>query len=163
MDILSAERIADKLKRIAYEIAERNYKETKIYLIGIKSRGTQLANIIAGHLQNIATETEIVVSTLSLEKRNPLQESIDYAIPLNELNNKVIILVDDVANTGRTTFYAMKPLLDILPKKIQVAVLIDRMHKLFPIQVDYVGVQLSTSLQDYIKVELEEEPRVFLA
>jgi len=162
MDILSAERITAKLKRMAYEIAERNYNEKKIYLIGIKSRGTQLAHIIAEHLQNIA-EAEIIVSTLNIEKRNPLQESIDYSIPLENLNNQVIILVDDVANTGRTVFYAIKPLLDILPKKIQVAVLIDRMHKLFPVQADYVGVQLSTSLQDYIKVELEEEPRVFLA
>lgn len=162
MDILSAERIAAKLKRMAYEIAEKNYSEKKIYLIGIKSRGTQLANIIAEHLQNI-TEAEIIVSTLNLEKRNPLQESIDYETSLNELNNQVIILVDDVANTGRTVFYAIKPLLDILPKKIQVAVLIDRMHKLFPIRVDYVGVQLSTSLQDYVKVDLENEPRVFLA
>jgi len=121
-----------------------------------------LAHIIANHLRNIA-EAEIIVSTLSLEKRNPLKENIDYETSLDELNNQVIILVDDVANTGRTVFYAIKPLLDILPKKIQVAVLIDRMHKLFPVRVDYVGVQLSTSLQDYIKVELEEEPRVFLA
>jgi len=142
--------------------AERNYKEKKIYLIGIKTRGTQLAGIIADHLKNI-TPAEIVVSTLNLEKRNPLSEEIDYTIPINELDNQVIILVDDVANTGRTIFYAIKPLLEILPKKIQVAVLIERMHKLFPIQVDYVGVQLSTSLQDYIKVELEDEHRVFLA
>lgn len=162
MDILSAERIAAKLKRMAYEIAEKNYSEKKIYLIGIKSRGTQLAGIIAKHLQNI-TEAEIIVSTLNIEKRNPLQESIDYETPLNELNNQIIILVDDVANTGRTVFYAIKPLLDILPKKIQVAVLIDRMHKLFPVRVNYVGVQLSTSLQDYVKVDLENEPRVFLA
>lgn len=162
MDILSAERIAAKLKRIAYEIAERNYKEKKIYLIGIKKRGTQLAGIISNHLKNITT-AEIVVSTLSLEKRDPLSEEIDYIIPIKELDNQVIILVDDVANTGRTIFYAIKPLLNILPKKIQIAVLIDRMHKLFPVQVDYVGVQLSTSLQDYIKVELEDEPRVFLA
>lgn len=162
MDILSAERIAAKLKRMAYEIAERNYKEKKIYLIGIKTRGTHLANTIANHLKNISS-AEIVVSSLSLEKRNPLSEAIDYTIPINDLDNQVIILVDDVANTGRTIFYAIKPLLGILPKKIQVAVLIDRMHKLFPVQVDYVGVQLSTSLQDYIKVELEDEPRVFLA
>lgn len=161
MEILNSGHIAAKLKRIAYEIAERNYDEKELYLIGIKTKGTQLANILAGHLKNIC-EAEIKVSTIILEKRNPLEETIKFAIPLEELDNKVVILVDDVANTGRTFCYAIKPLLEFLPKKIQVAVLIDRMHKLFPIQADYVGVQLSTSMQDYVKVTLDDTPTVYL-
>ena len=68
--------------------------------------------------------------------------------------NKVVIIVDDVANTGRTIFFAFKPFLDILTKKVEVAVLVDRKHKSFPIKVDYVGLSLATTLKENIKVQL---------
>jgi len=63
--------------------------------------------------------------------------------------------VDDVSNTGRTLFYAVKPLLGVLPRRVEVAVLVDRKHKLFPIQPDYVGLSLYTTLKDNIEVTLE--------
>ena len=72
--------------------------------------------------------------------------------------------MDDVANTGRTIFYAIKPLLDILPKKVEVAVLVDRTHKAFPIRVDYYGISLATTLKETINVEIrkKKERAVFL-
>ena len=66
----------------------------------------------------------------------------------------MVVIVDDVANTGRTIFYACKPLLETLPKKIEVAVLVDRKHKSFPVKVDYVGLSLATTLKEDIDVQL---------
>ena len=73
---------------------------------------------------------------------------------LGDLHSKVVILVDDVANTGRTIFYAFKPLMESLPGKIEVAVLVDRTHKMFPIKVDYVGLSLATTLKENISVKI---------
>jgi pyrimidine operon attenuation protein / uracil phosphoribosyltransferase len=72
------------------------------------------------------------------------------------VKDKVVILIDDVANTGRTIFYAIRPLLDVLPKKVEVAVLVDRKHKSFPIQPDYVGLSLATTLKENIDVQIRE-------
>lgn len=160
MNILGPEKIKAKLKRIAHEIVERNHNEKELYLLGIKQRGTVMAEILANHIKTIA-DIEVILNTIYLEKRNPLDEDIEFTENVKKLDKKVVILVDDVADTGRTLCYAVKPLLSYLPKKIQVAVLIDRMHKLFPIQADYVGVQLSTNLNDYVKVQFGEAPRVY--
>lgn len=160
--ILNSDEIEHKLNRMAYEIAEDNYAEKEIYLIGIKSRGTWLAKKLSARIKKI-TELDIHIKTILLDKRNPLNEDIDFKQEVEALNGKVVILVDDVANSGRTMCYAIKPLLEYLPKKIQVAVLVDRMHKKFPIISDYVGLSLSTTLQEYITFDLEgSEPCVFL-
>jgi pyrimidine operon attenuation protein/uracil phosphoribosyltransferase len=95
------------------------------------------------------------LTSINLSPANPLESEVIIDIPKKDLNNKIIIIVDDVANTGRTIFYAIKPLLEVLPKKIQVAVLIDREHKSFPIKVDYVGVSLFTTIQDDIDVQIK--------
>ncbi len=78
-------------------------------------------------------------------------------MPAKDLKRKAIIIVDDVANTGRTLFYAFKPLMAILPKKIEIAVLIDRKHKSFPVKVDYVGMSLATTVQENIKVDISSK------
>ncbi|MEM9823754.1 MAG: phosphoribosyltransferase family protein, partial [Bacteroidota bacterium] len=92
----------------------------------------------------------------SLSPANPREKEIEIEMPLKQLVNKVIIIVDDVANTGRTIFYATKPLLTILPKKVEVAVLVDRKHKSFPIKVDYVGLSLATTMGENIDVKIKD-------
>ncbi|MBK8841612.1 MAG: hypothetical protein IPO33_01590 [Saprospiraceae bacterium] len=77
-------------------------------------------------------------------------------VELSHLENKNIILVDDVANTGRTLFYAFAPLMNIIPKKLEVAVMVDREHKLFPVKVNYVGLSLATTLMENIQVDLSD-------
>jgi pyrimidine operon attenuation protein/uracil phosphoribosyltransferase len=67
--------------------------------------------------------------------------------------------VDDVANTGKTFFYAFKPLLEFTPKKVRVAVLVDRKHKAFPVSVDYVGLSLATTMHEHINVIIEESEK----
>lgn len=148
--ILSQEIIDWKIRRMAYEIYERNMDEKELILAGIFDRGIVLATLIAEVLKDIAP-FKLRMINLNLDRRNPIEvivsEEIDFA-------NKVIIVIDDVANSGRTLLYSMKPLLNYLPKSLQTAVLVDRMHKAFPVFVNYVGHSLSTTLQENIRVDI---------
>ena len=74
-----------------------------------------------------------------------------------DFNNKNVILVDDVSNSGRTLLYALKPLLNSQPNRVQMLVLVERMHKQFPIKPDYVGMSLATTVEDYIQVVIEND------
>lgn len=162
MQLLKHDEIQRKIKRLAYQILERNFQETEIILAGINHRGMRFANLLLQELLQI-TDIPITITRLRVHPANPLAEEIHLEMPIEELNAKVIIIVDDVANTGRTIFYAMQPLMDILPKKIEVAVLVDRKHKTFPIRADYVGLSLATTLGDNIDVHiLETEFAVYL-
>ena len=142
-----------KLKRMAYEISENNIEETEIILAGIDENGVVIAKEIQKLLREI-TGYKTHLIHISLNKRNPteirLSENIDF-------NNKVIIIVDDVANSGKTLLYALKPFLEFHPKKIQILVLVERSHKAFSIKPDYVGISLSTTIQEHIFVEVQGE------
>ncbi|SEW38470.1 pyrimidine operon attenuation protein / uracil phosphoribosyltransferase [Chitinophaga arvensicola] len=148
--ILTQDIIQKKIERIAYEIYELNSDGTDIILAGIWDRGVIIAHKLAAILEQISP-LKIHIIELRLDKQNPgevlVSEEIDF-------NNKVIVVVDDVANSGRTMLYALKPLLKYLPKKIQTAVLVDRKHKSFPLSVDFVGYSLATTLQDMVLVEM---------
>jgi len=106
-------------------------------------------------VEDIST-LKITQCELSMNKANPLSEEVKFLPDPGDLSHRCIILIDDVANTGRTHLYALKPLLTHLPSRIQIAVLIDRRHKEFPISPDYLGLSLSTSLHEQIKVDLTE-------
>ena len=149
--ILSKETAEKKLRRMALEVAERNYGEPQLVLVGIKDNGSIIAEKICNYLKPIFTG-EVIVTTLSLDKKMPGGITI---LPEIDFNNKVILLVDDVANSGKTMLYALKPFLETYPKKIQTLVLLERTHKSFPINVDYVGLSISTTLDEHILVEVD--------
>lgn len=155
--LLSKENIERKIERIAYEIYENNYDAEELVLIGIREAGTELAKRIKQVIINIS-DLKTTGYKISFDHENPTEGKIelDKRLKSKELNDIPVIIVDDVANTGRTLCYAIQPLLSALPKKIQVAVLVDREHKLFPIQADYVGLRLSTTLLEHITVSLEK-------
>ncbi len=155
MKILENSKIEQKIRRLAIEIIEHNYGEKSLILAGINNNGTHFAKLLAKELKKL-TESEIKLATLSLNPANPLDSDISINIDEKNLKNKVVIIVDDVANTGRTIFYAMQPLLKTLPKKVEVAVLVDRKHKKFPIGVDYVGLSLATTLKENIQVDIKK-------
>ena len=121
---------------MALEIAERNYSEPEIIFLGIKDNGTVIAAKIATQLAKVFSG-KISVLELYIDKKHPGAITI---IPSVDFNNKTVILVDDVANSGRTMLYALKPLLDQHPKRIQTLALVERTHKTFPVDVDYVGL-----------------------
>jgi pyrimidine operon attenuation protein/uracil phosphoribosyltransferase len=108
-------------------------------------------------VKKINPQLEVNLLRIALNPASPNTDKIDFSEPNSILNNKVIILVDDVANTGRTIFYAFTPILQSLPKKIEVAVLVDRKHKMFPIQVKYYGMSLATTLKENIEVTLMDD------
>jgi pyrimidine operon attenuation protein / uracil phosphoribosyltransferase len=153
IQILTAAQIDQKLKRMAYEIWEKNSEEKEIFIIGIEETGAAVASKIAEILQEISP-LKIKFSTLVINKKSPLQQ--DIMLNADALNNKAVVLIDDVANSGKTLLYALKPLMDFEPAKIQVAVLVDRKHKNFPVTPDIIGHSVSTTIQEHIIVNYEQ-------
>ncbi|MEM8528717.1 MAG: phosphoribosyltransferase family protein [Bacteroidota bacterium] len=153
MQLLNHAQVQRKVKRLAYEILENNFRESELILAGINFRGMEFANLLVQELTNIS-DIEITLTRLRVHPPNPLEKEIHFEIPIENLVQKAVIIVDDVANTGRTIFYAVKPILEVLPKKVEVAVLVDRKHKTFPIKADYVGLSLATTMHDNIDVQI---------
>jgi len=149
--ILDQDTISRKLRRMAYEIFERNAKEKRLILAGILERGHVVATRLAELLREIAP-FELEIIHVSINRENPVEVSVSEPV---DFTGTVVILVDDVANSGRTMLYALKPILNFLPRKIQTAVLVDRMHKSFPVIINYTGHSLSTTLKDNILVKIE--------
>ncbi len=149
--ILHPEVAEKKLKRIAFEILENNFGETKFILAGIRKNGTAIAQLLQTILNDIAgIKTELI--TVSLDKENPLFPTVDKKL---DYRDQIIILVDDVSSSGKTLLYALKPFLDSSPKKIQTVVLVERSYNEFPVKPDYVGLSVATTLQEHIYVEIE--------
>ena len=149
--ILDQPTAARKLERMAYEIVENNLDEEQLLLVGIRENGSIIADNIQGLLKKISSiKSELI--HLSLDKRSPgkimLSKDVDFS-------GKVIIVIDDVANSGKTMLYALKPFLESYPKKIQTLVMVERTHKAFPVNSDYVGISVSTTLQEHIYVEVD--------
>lgn len=153
MQILDDYQIKQKITRMAYEVLENNIEADEIILAGINNNGLRLAELIRIELEKL-TQQKLILVSIQLNPAAPLDFPIKCSAQPESFKNKPIIVIDDVANTGRTTFYAFKVLMDILPQKIEVAVLVDRKHKLFPVKVDYVGLTLATTLQENIKAHL---------
>ncbi|SFV35962.1 phosphoribosyltransferase family protein [Thermoflavifilum thermophilum] len=151
--ILSKEIIERKLQRMAYEIYERNEQASKLILAGIADRGTVVARKIESLLKQVAP-FEVIFTEIQIDKAHPLTSSWQPRVPFE---NEVVIVVDDVANTGRTLFYAMKPFMEAIPATLQTLVLIDRQHKIYPVHIDYTGYSLATTLQEQIFVKTEGE------
>ena len=147
---MTREIIEKKLVRMAYEIVERNVDEEYIVLAGIRESGFVIASKILEKLKPLF-KGHIHLISLQLDKKNPAEVIIEPPI---EVKHKVLILIDDVANTGRTILYAMRPFLAEQPKTIQTLVLVERTHKLFPVTSDYVGLSISTTIQENIVVDV---------
>jgi pyrimidine operon attenuation protein/uracil phosphoribosyltransferase len=153
MQVLNDYQIKQKIQRLSYEILENNLDEDEIILVGINNNGYGFAKLLFESLTSIS-DKKVVLSKIKLNPAQPLDFPIESDLNETELVNKSIIVIDDVANTGRTIFYAFKVFMNILVKKIEVAVLVDRKHKMFPIKVDYVGLSLATTVQENIKADL---------
>ncbi|WDF69564.1 phosphoribosyltransferase family protein [Sphingobacterium oryzagri] len=153
--ILDKEQIRQKSIRIAYQILEDNFEEEAIVLVGIADRGYVFAKRLQQILQEIAPDKSFELLKVNIAKtKRSLEASTDE--PLERAKDKVIILIDDVLNSGRTLAYGLGMFLDIPLKKMRTAVLIDRSHHQFPLFSDYYGLKLSTILKEHVEVELEE-------
>jgi pyrimidine operon attenuation protein/uracil phosphoribosyltransferase len=162
--VMDADRVGRTLTRIAHEIVERNRTMDDLALVGIRSRGEHLARRLAEQLLQIAGRAvptgalDITLYRDDLMRQavgpQPLVRSTE--IPFS-IDDRIILLVDDVLYTGRTTRAALDALIDFgRPQAIQLVVLVDRGHRELPIKADYVGKNLPTSRRESVQVRLEE-------
>jgi pyrimidine operon attenuation protein/uracil phosphoribosyltransferase len=162
--VMDADRVGRTLTRIAHEIVERNRSLDDLALVGIRSRGEHLARRLAEQLRQIAGRAlptgalDITLYRDDLMRQavgpQPLVRSTE--IPFS-IDDRIILLVDDVLYTGRTVRAALDALIDFgRPQAIQLVVLVDRGHRELPIKADYVGKNLPTSRRESVQVRLEE-------
>ncbi len=151
--ILTNDQIAHKTKRIAFQIIESNSNETEIVIAGIVGNGYIFAQRLAKELKAIS-DVNVILCKVTMDKRNPL-EGVQTDIPTSAYENKALVLVDDVLNSGTTLIYGIKHFLEVPLKKFKTAVLINRNHKKYPVKADFKGLSLSTSLQEHVNVIFE--------
>jgi pyrimidine operon attenuation protein/uracil phosphoribosyltransferase len=151
--ILDKTQIQQKINRIAYQLLEDNLDEKEIVLAGIWDRGYKLAIRLKAVLEEIS-DLNITLLRVDLERQSSRLVSktdMDEA----KWKNKVIILVDDVLNSGKTLAYGLGVFLNTPHKKIRTVVLVDRSHKIFPIATDFVGLQMATVLKERVEVVMD--------
>ena len=153
--ILNNLEIEHKIKRIAYQIYETFVDEETVVIAGIAKNGYIFAEKIAQALTSIST-IKIALCEVYIDKLNP-NDAITTSIPKEDYQDKGLVLVDDVLNSGTTLAYAIKHFLEVPLKKFKTAILVDRNHKKYPVKADFKGISLSTSLQEHVQVVFEEE------
>lgn len=149
--ILTSEEITHKIRRIAYQIYESNTEETEIVLAGISENGFIFAKRIQKVLEEISP-LKVMLCDVKVNKRNPL-DPVTTSLSPKEYQNKSLVLVDDVLNSGASLIYAVRHFLNVPLKKFKTAVLVNRNHKKYPVKADFKGLSLSTSIQEHIDVE----------
>jgi pyrimidine operon attenuation protein/uracil phosphoribosyltransferase len=153
--LLNQEQIEQKLNRITYQIFEDNLDEKEIILAGIYKSGFTLAQQLTSNLKAIST-LNITLIEVHINKHSHVQEAIKINLPTSDLAGKVVVLVDDVMNSGKTMLYALKPFLQADLKKLRTAVLVDRDHKTHPIAADFIGIRLATTIHNHVTAIIDE-------
>jgi len=159
--VLTATQVRQKIDRIAFEIFEHHHDEPMLIVAGIAGNGMRLAELIAARLRELSGG-EVRLVEVSLDKDDPLGSEAFVNIEKEEAEGRVVILVDDVLNSGRTLMYGVIHLLRVRLKALRTAILIERSHKRFPVRADFVGLALSTTLQEHVQVELTEPVGAYL-
>ncbi|PCJ82315.1 MAG: phosphoribosyltransferase [Bacteroidetes bacterium] len=153
--ILDADQIERKFQRMARQLLEAHHSEAELILMGIDGQGL----VVAKRLQSILTSIsplKVRFEKIKLNKENPLSSEIKYSLDSKDISGKIIVIVDDVLNSGRTLIYAVKHVLDAGPKAVYTTVLVDRIHRSFPVRADYCGLSLSTHLKEHISVKVSK-------
>jgi pyrimidine operon attenuation protein/uracil phosphoribosyltransferase len=151
--ILTHEEIEHKIRRIGFQIYESNVDEKEIILAGIANNGYLLAKKLKRVMEKI-TDKEIVLCKVYIDKKNPLSK-VTTSIPAEAYENKSIVLIDDVLNSGTTLIYGVKHFLEVPVKQFKTAVLINRNHKKYPVKADFKGLSLSTTPHEHIHAHLD--------
>ena len=153
--VVEASKARRMVERIAYQIVEDHCEEQEIVFLGIESRGKQLADQIVAVVKSMNEDFEVTTGGIKIDKDEPLAHPIELSLNTNELTGKTVVLIDDVLNSGKTLIYAAKFLLDVDVKQLKTVTLVDRIHRKYPVRADYVGLTLSTTLQNHISVEFK--------
>ena len=156
--ILTAEQLRQKIRRIAFQIYENNFDEPALVLAGIAGEGFIFARALERELRQIAP-MPITLLKIELDKTQPAQPPVTLHTDVS-LQDKVVIVADDVLYTGRTLMFSLQPFLGVSVRKLQVAVLVDRNHPRYPVAADYKGYALSTTLAEHVEVVLSDADRM---
>lgn len=156
--ILSADQIRQKVRRIASQIYETNFDETALVLAGVMGEGYELARRLADELRQVAPFAVSLVQ-IDLDKTQPAQPAIQLPDATASYADRVVVLIDDVLYSGRTLAFSLQPFLSVPTRKIQVAVLVNRNHPRYPIAADFIGLELATTLSEHVEVVLSDPAR----
>ena len=152
--ILDYHLVKKKIIRISLQIIEANSIDDEIIIAGIENNGYLIAKKICNEIKKIS-DKKIQLCSIKIDKKNPRKE-INVSLVEEQYENKSVVIVDDVLNSGSTLMYALKYFLDTKLKKLKTAVLVDRNHKKYPIKADYKGLSLSTSIQNHVEVSIND-------
>lgn len=161
--ILDKDQIDQKINRIAYEIYENNYEEKEITIAGIVSNGFLFAKRLKKAIEKVSN-LKVNLVEITMDKDEPLKCGVKVSVDVNSLKNKVVIVADDVLNSGKTLIYGVEAFLAQPLKKLQIVVLVDRNHNRYPVKADYIGLSMATTLQEHITVTFDSrnEEAVYL-
>lgn len=152
--ILNSQQIVQKINRIAYEIYENSHEEKEIVMAGIAPNGYLLAQRLSKALKEISGP-EVHLMEIRIDKENPYSEKGNAELRDRDFKNKIIVLVDDVLNSGKTLIFGTRLFMHAPVKRLLTAVLVDRNHNRYPVKADFRGLSLSTTLQEHVTVELK--------
>jgi pyrimidine operon attenuation protein/uracil phosphoribosyltransferase len=150
--ILDTVQIRQKLNRLAFQVYENNFDEKEMLVVGIEGNGYKFAAQLGAKLREISG-IKISMGKITLDKEKPWVGEPKVDFTEKQFVNKTVVLVDDVLNSGKTLMYAVRMFLDKPVKKINTVILVDRSHTRFPVKADYVGMTLSTTLQERIEAD----------
>lgn len=153
--LLNKTQIENRINRIAFQIYEDNFEEKEIIIAGIANGGFVFAQRISNQLEKIG-KLKINLIEISINKNEQSSTEIQLPFTKEHLKNKTVIIVDDVLNSGKTLMYSLIPFLNADVKKIRTVLLIDRDHKRYPVNADFVGFELSTTMKEHVQVDLTE-------
>jgi pyrimidine operon attenuation protein / uracil phosphoribosyltransferase len=151
--LLNSLQIHQRIDRIAYQIYEDNFNEPEIIIAGIAKSGFVFAQLLQEAFTKLS-KIPVRLIEIRLDKENPIEFTLTPSLSESELQDKVVIIADDVLNSGKTLIHSLRPFLEANTRKIRTVLLVNRDHKRYPVEADYVGITISTSLRDHIRVDL---------
>ena len=152
--ILDIKQVNQKINRLAWQVYEHNSQQKEIVIVGVDNRGLIIAKELAKTIKKIS-HLDITIGHLKIDKDFPYNKPIYLNLSSEAYINKVVIICDDVLNSGKTLIYAARYFLKTPLLKLSTVVLVDRNHNTYPIKSDFVGLSLATTLQEYVNVSLE--------
>lgn len=153
--ILDQTQIERIIRRIAHQIVEHCFEEPEIIIIGIKPRGTWVAQQIDAQLKSLIN-TPITMLSVNADSKD------DFDSIASQITGKCLIIVDDILNSGKTMMHTAAHISLRNPSKLITACLVDRLHRKFPIHSDFTGLSLATTLQEHLTLDIENGPIIFL-
>ena len=153
--LLNSKQIQQRIDRLAFQVYEDNFNQPELLIAGIAKSGFLFAERLCEALKKIFP-IPVKLIKIEVDKENPIKIKMSPLQEKEVLKDQTVIVVDDVLNSGKTLMYSLRPFLEADMRKIRTVLLVDRDHKRYPVEADFVGITLSTTLQDHIRVDFSK-------